>query len=97
MPQPNLNPVSRTCEEPASSGAHIWPDDITKWPVSECPWRGVVREGQGRGTCLLHSPPPCRCPSWQICTEQARSNHTGFLHMDCEIKGRPCCIGTKGR
>uniref|UniRef100_A0A8C7B5M6 Inactive rhomboid protein n=1 Tax=Neovison vison TaxID=452646 RepID=A0A8C7B5M6_NEOVI len=53
----------RTCEEPASSGAHIWPDDITKWP---------------------------------ICTEQARSNRTGFLHMDCQIKGRPCCIGTKG-
>ncbi|ELW68284.1 Inactive rhomboid protein 2 [Tupaia chinensis] len=53
----------RTCEEPASSGAHIWPDDITKWP---------------------------------ICTEQAQSNRTGFLHMDCEIKGRPCCIGTKG-
>ncbi|XP_069916363.1 inactive rhomboid protein 2 isoform X3 [Oryctolagus cuniculus] len=54
----------RTCEEPASSGAHIWPDDITKWP---------------------------------ICTEQAESNHTSFPHMDCEIKGRPCCIGTKGR
>ncbi|XP_023412637.1 inactive rhomboid protein 2 isoform X3 [Loxodonta africana] len=53
----------RTCEEPASSGAHIWPDDITKWP---------------------------------ICTEQSRSNHTGFLHVDCQIKGRPCCIGTKG-
>ncbi|CAK6438553.1 unnamed protein product [Pipistrellus nathusii] len=53
----------RTCEEPASSGAHIWPDDITKWP---------------------------------ICTEQARSNRTGFLHIDCEIRGRPCCIGTKG-
>ncbi|XP_006869611.1 PREDICTED: inactive rhomboid protein 2 [Chrysochloris asiatica] len=53
----------RTCEEPASSGAHIWPDDITKWP---------------------------------ICTEQPRSNHTGFMHMDCQIKGRPCCIGTKG-
>lgn len=33
----------------------------------------------------------------QICTEQARSNRTGFLHMDCQIKGRPCCIGTKGR
>jgi hypothetical protein len=30
----NLTPASRTCEEPASSGAHIWPDDITKWPVS---------------------------------------------------------------
>ncbi|KAM9000982.1 inactive rhomboid protein 2 [Sarcophilus harrisii] len=53
----------RTCEEPASSGAHIWPDDITKWP---------------------------------ICTDQAKNNHTGFLHMDCQIKGRPCCIGTKG-
>uniref|UniRef100_A0A8C6I6Q5 Inactive rhomboid protein n=1 Tax=Mus spicilegus TaxID=10103 RepID=A0A8C6I6Q5_MUSSI len=53
----------RTCEEPASSGAHIWPDDITKWP---------------------------------ICTEQAQSNHTGLLHIDCKIKGRPCCIGTKG-
>ncbi|KAM5274784.1 inactive rhomboid protein 2 isoform 2-T2 [Ctenodactylus gundi] len=53
----------RTCEEPASSGAHIWPDDITKWP---------------------------------ICTEQTKSNHTGFPHMDCKIKGRPCCIGTKG-
>ncbi|KAG8519382.1 Inactive rhomboid protein 2 [Galemys pyrenaicus] len=53
----------RTCEEPASSGAHIWPDDITKWP---------------------------------ICTEQARSNSTGFQHMDCQIRGRPCCIGTKG-
>ncbi|XP_021096767.1 inactive rhomboid protein 2 isoform X2 [Heterocephalus glaber] len=57
------NQDPRTCEEPASSGAHIWPDDITKWP---------------------------------ICTEQARSNHTGFLHIDCMIKGRPCCIGTKG-
>ncbi|XP_049626981.1 inactive rhomboid protein 2 [Suncus etruscus] len=53
----------RTCEEPASSGAHIWPDDITKWP---------------------------------ICTEQARSNRSGLLHMDCQIRGRPCCIGTKG-
>ncbi|XP_063149101.1 inactive rhomboid protein 2 [Candoia aspera] len=53
----------RTCEEPASNPPHIWPDDITKWP---------------------------------ICTYQAKSNHTGFLHMDCDIKGRPCCIGTKG-
>lgn len=36
-------------------------------------------------------------PPLQICTEQAKSNRTGFLHMDCQIKGRPCCIGTKGR
>nr|XP_006136544.1 inactive rhomboid protein 2 isoform X1 [Pelodiscus sinensis]XP_014435755.1 inactive rhomboid protein 2 isoform X2 [Pelodiscus sinensis] len=53
----------RTCEEPASTPPHVWPDDITKWP---------------------------------ICTFQAKTNHTGFLHMDCDIKGRPCCIGTKG-
>ncbi|XP_015279486.1 PREDICTED: inactive rhomboid protein 2 [Gekko japonicus] len=53
----------RTCEEPASNRPHIWPDDITKWP---------------------------------ICTYQVKNNHTGFLHMDCDIKGRPCCIGTKG-
>ncbi|XP_019358586.1 PREDICTED: inactive rhomboid protein 2 [Gavialis gangeticus] len=53
----------RTCEEPASNPPHIWPDDITKWP---------------------------------ICTYQIKTNYTGFLHMDCEIKGRPCCIGTKG-
>lgn len=57
------NQDPRTCEEPASSGAHIWPDDITKWP---------------------------------ICTEQAKSNRSGFPHMDCQIRGRPCCIGTKG-
>lgn len=53
----------RTCEEPASNQPHIWPDDITKWPV---------------------------------CTYQAKNNHTGLLHMDCDIKGRPCCLGTKG-
>lgn len=46
---------------------------------------------------LLHSPSRCPCPSWQICTEQARSNRSGFPHMDCQIRGRPCCIGTKGR
>ncbi|XP_007431905.1 inactive rhomboid protein 2 isoform X1 [Python bivittatus] len=53
----------RTCEEPASNPPHIWPDDITKWP---------------------------------ICTYQPKNNRTGLPHMDCDIKGRPCCIGTKG-
>ncbi|KPP64070.1 inactive rhomboid protein 2-like, partial [Scleropages formosus] len=32
-----------------------------------------------------------------ICTFPSTWNHTGFRHMDCSIKGRPCCIGTKGR
>ncbi|KAM9177465.1 inactive rhomboid protein 2 [Mergus octosetaceus] len=53
----------RTCEEPASNPPHVWPDDITKWP---------------------------------ICTYETKTNHTGLAHMDCQIKGRPCCIGTKG-
>ncbi|NXJ10469.1 RHDF2 protein, partial [Odontophorus gujanensis] len=53
----------RTCEEPASNPPHVWPDDITKWP---------------------------------ICTYETKTNHTGLPHMDCQIKGRPCCIGTKG-
>uniref|UniRef100_A0A673JPH9 Inactive rhomboid protein n=1 Tax=Sinocyclocheilus rhinocerous TaxID=307959 RepID=A0A673JPH9_9TELE len=54
----------RTCEEPASSGPHVWPDDITEWP---------------------------------ICTYPKTWNHTGYKHMDCTLRGRPCCIGTKGR
>ncbi|XP_072207922.1 inactive rhomboid protein 2 isoform X1 [Excalfactoria chinensis] len=53
----------RTCEEPASNPPHVWPDDITRWP---------------------------------ICTYETKTNHTGLPHMDCQIKGRPCCIGTKG-
>ncbi|CAB1344905.1 unnamed protein product [Coregonus sp. 'balchen'] len=54
----------RTCEEPASAEPHIWPDDITHWP---------------------------------ICTSPRKTNLTGYRHMDCNIKGRPCCIETKGR
>lgn len=45
---PNLTTASRTCEEPASSGAHIWPDDITKWPVSEGPTQKAVGRGWGQ-------------------------------------------------
>ncbi|XP_023675751.1 inactive rhomboid protein 2 [Paramormyrops kingsleyae] len=58
------NQDPRICEEPASAAPHIWPDDITQWP---------------------------------ICTFPRKWNHTGYRHMDCSIKGRPCCIGTKGR
>uniref|UniRef100_A0A3Q3AH07 Inactive rhomboid protein n=1 Tax=Kryptolebias marmoratus TaxID=37003 RepID=A0A3Q3AH07_KRYMA len=34
---------------------------------------------------------------WPVCTSPKVWNHTGYRHMDCAIKGRPCCIGTKGR
>ena len=53
----------------------------------------MVWEG-GEG--VLPHRPTC-VGALQICTEQAGSNRTGLLHMDCQIKGRPCCIGTKGR
>ncbi|XP_072319092.1 inactive rhomboid protein 2-like [Eucyclogobius newberryi] len=54
----------RLCLEPGSTGAHVWKDDITLWPM---------------------------------CTRPTAWNHTGYKNMDCKIKGRPCCIGTKGR
>uniref|UniRef100_H3DJG3 Inactive rhomboid protein n=1 Tax=Tetraodon nigroviridis TaxID=99883 RepID=H3DJG3_TETNG len=34
---------------------------------------------------------------WPVCTDPKEWKHTGYRHMDCNIKGRPCCIGTKGR
>ncbi|XP_036796519.1 inactive rhomboid protein 2 isoform X3 [Oncorhynchus mykiss] len=34
---------------------------------------------------------------WPICTSPRKTNLTGYRHMDCNLKGRPCCIGTKGR
>ncbi|KAG7242386.1 hypothetical protein INR49_023515 [Caranx melampygus] len=34
---------------------------------------------------------------WPVCTYPKKWNQTGYRHMDCNIKGRPCCIGTKGR
>uniref|UniRef100_A0A8C3B3K8 Inactive rhomboid protein n=1 Tax=Cyclopterus lumpus TaxID=8103 RepID=A0A8C3B3K8_CYCLU len=34
---------------------------------------------------------------WPVCTFPKKWNHTGYRHMDCNLKGRPCCIGTKGR
>uniref|UniRef100_A0A3B3Q9M0 Inactive rhomboid protein n=1 Tax=Paramormyrops kingsleyae TaxID=1676925 RepID=A0A3B3Q9M0_9TELE len=34
---------------------------------------------------------------WPICTKSDTGNHTNLPHIDCELTGRPCCIGTKGR
>nr|XP_020466625.1 inactive rhomboid protein 2 [Monopterus albus] len=34
---------------------------------------------------------------WPVCTYPKKWNQTGYRHMDCNIKGRPCCLGTKGR
>ena len=58
LPPPTF--ASRTCEEPASSGAHIWPDDITKWPVSV---QGGERSAKGGGDlCAAAQPQPLSLP-----------------------------------
>ena len=64
VPRPHILPpptsTSRTCEEPASSGAHIWPDDITKWPVSV---RRGERSRKGReAPARRTAPSPLRAP-----------------------------------
>lgn len=32
----------RTCQEPASAEPHVWPDDITRWPVSRLDYFSLV-------------------------------------------------------
>ncbi|TWW72062.1 Inactive rhomboid protein 2 [Takifugu flavidus] len=34
---------------------------------------------------------------WPVCTYPKKWKRTGYRHMDCDIRGRPCCVGTKGR
>ncbi|KAM5135773.1 inactive rhomboid protein 2 isoform 1-T2 [Mantella aurantiaca] len=78
-----------------------------KWPDHNAP----EKDGQKRtsGAVCHQDPRTCEEPAsitphvwadditqWPICTYQSKNNHTGLKHMDCEIKGRPCCIGTKG-
>lgn len=55
---PASSPVTRTCEEPASNPPHVWPDDITRWPVralSEVPTvhtnAASVGSGQPQARC----------------------------------------------
>lgn len=83
-----LRVVHRVCEEPASTPPHTWPDDITQWPVSTWHLRNTL-------SCffiwwLIFVP-------YQVCTAPKTWKQTGYRNMDCKIKGRPCCIGTKGR
>lgn len=58
---PHSPPSARTCEEPASNPPHVWPDDITKWPVrARCrcelggtvvaaPWEARRARSQAKG------------------------------------------------
>uniref|UniRef100_A0A8C0GS95 Inactive rhomboid protein n=1 Tax=Chelonoidis abingdonii TaxID=106734 RepID=A0A8C0GS95_CHEAB len=78
---------------------------FTKWPDSNSPTIQGNSSGKRTSGAVCHQDPRYGHLSqesggdrtgWVICTYQAKNNHTGFLHLDCEIKGRPCCIGTKG-
>ncbi|XP_040291450.1 inactive rhomboid protein 2 isoform X2 [Bufo bufo] len=92
----------RDCSETLAS--------FVKWPEHNAPLL-FEKDGEKRvsGAVCHQDPRTCEEPAsitphvwadditkWPICTYQPKNNHTGFKHMDCEIKGRPCCIGTKG-
>ncbi|XP_063816486.1 inactive rhomboid protein 2 [Pseudophryne corroboree] len=94
--------LQRDCSETLAS--------FIKWPEHNAPFLDE-KGSQSRvsGAVCHQDPRTCEEPAsviphvwadditkWPICTYQQTHNHTGFKHMDCEIKGRPCCIGTKG-
>ncbi|XP_072882677.1 inactive rhomboid protein 2-like isoform X5 [Hemitrygon akajei] len=81
-----------------------------KWPSSQAPNLSFTNQQRSSGAVCHQDPRTCEEPAsamphiwedditqWPICTFQSQRNHTGLKHMDCAIKGRPCCIGTKGR
>ncbi|XP_078257735.1 inactive rhomboid protein 2-like [Rhinoraja longicauda] len=81
-----------------------------KWPNNQAPNMGSTNQTRSSGAVCHQDPRTCEEPAsaaphiwddditrWPICTYQSQRNHTGLQHMDCAIKGRPCCIGTKGR
>eukprot|EP00062_Callorhinchus_milii_P025525 gi/632986601/ref/XP_007910330.1/ PREDICTED: inactive rhomboid protein 2-like [Callorhinchus milii] len=83
---------------------------FVKWPDSEALDKASSNETRSSGAVCHQDPRTCEEPGsaaphvwedditrWPICTDQRKNNHTGLRHMDCAIKGRPCCIGTKGR
>uniref|UniRef100_UPI00398F8C2B inactive rhomboid protein 2-like n=1 Tax=Pristiophorus japonicus TaxID=55135 RepID=UPI00398F8C2B len=81
-----------------------------KWPTSNAPELESTNHSRSSGAVCHQDPRTCEEPAstephiwadditqWPICTYQPEKNHTGLKHLDCIIKGRPCCIGTKGR
>ncbi|KAG8565627.1 hypothetical protein GDO81_012929 [Engystomops pustulosus] len=92
----------RDCSETLAS--------FIKWPEHKAPLlHGTYGDARVSGAVCHQDPRTCEEPAsltphvwadditkWPICTYQPKNNHTGLKHMDCAIKGRPCCIGTKG-
>ncbi|XP_078392755.1 inactive rhomboid protein 2-like, partial [Cetorhinus maximus] len=83
---------------------------FVKWPNLQSPYLESTNQSRSSGAVCHQDPRTCEEPAsaephtwedditqWPICTYQPKKNHTGLIHLDCVIKGRPCCIGTKGR
>ncbi|XP_067883581.1 inactive rhomboid protein 2-like isoform X2 [Heterodontus francisci] len=83
---------------------------FVKWPNADAPYLESTNRSRSSGAVCHQDPRTCEEPAsaephiwedditqWPICTYQPEKNHTGLKHLDCVIKGRPCCIGTKGR
>lgn len=82
---------------------------FVKWPEFNAPLRESTTDRRTSGAVCHQDPRTCEEPAsiaphvwedditkWPICTYEPKKNHTGLMHMDCDITGRPCCIGTKG-
>ncbi|XP_059509847.1 inactive rhomboid protein 2-like isoform X2 [Stegostoma tigrinum] len=83
---------------------------FVKWPKFQAPYLESTNGSRSSGAVCHQDPRTCEEPAsaephiwkdditqWPICTYQAKKKQTGLKHLDCAIKGRPCCIGTKGR
>ncbi|XP_060700389.1 inactive rhomboid protein 2-like isoform X1 [Hemiscyllium ocellatum] len=83
---------------------------FVKWPKFQAPYLESINGSRSSGAVCHQDPRTCEEPAsaephiwkdditqWPICTYQAKKKQMGLKHMDCAIKGRPCCIGTKGR
>ncbi|XP_078456864.1 inactive rhomboid protein 1-like isoform X1 [Lampetra planeri] len=94
----------QTSRKDCSESLSTW----IKWPENDSPSLGEVARTSG-AVCgqdprICEEPasvPPHEWPDnitkWPICTKVALGNFTSFAHMDCDVTGHPCCIGTKGR
>ncbi|KAG7486674.1 hypothetical protein JOB18_035701 [Solea senegalensis] len=81
-------------------GTYIkWNNELVDFNISRS--SGSVCHQDPRVCEVPASQPPHTWPDditqWPVCTDRKTGNQTGLRHMDCKIKGRPCCIGTKGR
>ncbi|XP_043945387.1 inactive rhomboid protein 1 isoform X2 [Protopterus annectens] len=96
----------QTSEEECSSTLAVW----VKWPQhSSTPLMADRNKRQFGSVCHQDprfclepaSVPPHEWPDdiskWPVCTKSGAENGTNLPHIDCDITGRPCCIGTKGR